>query len=422
MLIPSIDIQAGRTVQLVGGRELKLDAGDPHRWAERFAPLGPVAVIDLDAAMGIGTNAALVRDLLPMARCRVGGGIRSVDAARAWLDAGAEAVILGTAAQPELLSQLPAERVIAALDSIDDQIVVEGWRTSTGQRTVERIEALKPFVGGFLITFVENEGRLGGTQLARAQALIEAAAPCRVTIAGGITTAAEIAQLDAWGADAQVGMAIYENRLSLSDAFAAPLRSDRPDGLWPTVVVDRDGIALGLAYSSRDSLQQAIETRHGVYHSRRRGLWIKGETSGATQRLQRIDVDCDRDTLRFTVAQQGAGFCHLAQDTCWGKQRGVPGVMNTLESRLATSTVHSYTSRLAQDPQLLRAKIVEEAHELVAAELPGDVVAEAADLLYFTLVKLAVAGQSWSDVATELERRRGLVTRRPGNAKPDQET
>ena len=117
MIIPSIDLMGGNAVQLVEGKEKVLDAGDPGPIADRFGMVGEVAVIDLDAALGRGSNASVIRELLKRAPCRVGGGIRDAGAAIRWLDAGARKVILGTAARPEILRELPRERVIAALDA-----------------------------------------------------------------------------------------------------------------------------------------------------------------------------------------------------------------------------------------------------------------------------------------------------------------
>src|SRR5205823_13620123 len=176
----------------------------------------------------------------------------------------------------------------------------------TGRTVAERIAELRPFVGGFLITSIEREGRMGGIDRDRAAELVRLAGNARVTIAGGVTAPDDVAYLDKIGADAQVGMALYSGRLNLGDTIAAPLVSDRPDGLWPTVVIDEQGVALGLAWSNLESLREAVRSRRGVYHSRARGLWIKGETSGATQELLRVDLDCDRDCLRFTVRQAGA--------------------------------------------------------------------------------------------------------------------
>ena len=418
MIVPSIDLMQGQTVQLVGGKDFELSAGDPRPLAKQFSLVGEIAVVDLDAALRQGTNEATIRDLLSLARCRVGGGIRTVEAARQWLDAGAVSVVLGTAAQPEILRHLPRERVIAALDARNDEVVVDGWRQGTGTTVLERIKELRDLVGGFLVTFVEREGRLGGTRLDAAIEIVAAAGDARVTIAGGVTTAEEVAALDAMGCDAQVGMALYKGHLSLADAFAAPLVSDRPDGLWPTVVVDEDNVALGLTYSSRESLRVAIETRRGVYHSRSRGLWIKGESSGATQELLEVAADCDRDALRFRVRQTGEGFCHHHTRTCWGAVNGVSELARRLKDRMDEAPNGSYTRRLLDDPALLQSKLIEEARELAESDGCDEAVAETADVLYFALVKLVASGASWEQVSRELDRRQLIVTRRPGNAKP----
>lgn len=415
MIVPSIDLMEGNAVQLVGGRDKALDAGDPLAVAKKFAVVGELAVIDLDAALGRGSNRNIMLELVRRFPCRVGGGIRTVEQALEWLDAGAQKVILGTAATPEVLAELPRDRVIAALDGVDGEVVVRGWTERTGASVLDRLAELHELVGGFLVTFVEREGRLGGIDLDAAKRVVDAAAGTRVTIAGGITTPDDVAALDRLGADAQVGMAIYTGRLDLADAFAAPLVSDRPDDLWPTVVCDEHGTALGLVYSSADSLRAAVAERRGVYWSRSRSeLWRKGETSGAVQELLRVEADCDRDALRFTVRQQG-GFCHLETRSCWGADRGLGELERRLIKRLADAESESYTARLATDPGLLAAKLREEARELAEAETHDEVVWEAADVVYFTLVKLAANGLRLEEVTRELARRALAARRRDGS-------
>ena len=412
MIVPSIDIQGGHAVQLVGGREREIDAGDPFAIAERFSIAGPLAVIDLDAAMGKGDNRAVIEQLVRRYRCRVGGGIRSVDRALEWLDLGAERVILGTAARVDVLGQLPKDRVMAALDAVQGEVVVEGWQQKSGERVEDRIVALREHVGSFLLTFVEHEGRLRGTDLDRAKALVDLAGDAKVTIAGGVSTADEISALDALGADAQVGMALYKGTLPLADALAAPLTSDRPDGLWPTVVCDEQGVALGLVYSDLESLRAAMDSGTGVYHSRKRGLWRKGATSGDIQKLLRVDVDCDRDSLRFIVRQGGSGFCHKAQWSCFGPGEHLGALSRTIRNRVSSCTPGSYTARLVDDPALLREKLAEEAEELADAKSADDVCWEAADVIYFALVKAVAAGVSLADIERELSRRSRRVRRR----------
>ena len=275
-------------------------------------------MVDLDAALGRGSNAELIRDLVRRAPCRVGGGIRDLDSARRWLDAGAAHVMIGTAATPEFCGALPRERVIAAVDAERGEVVVDGWRARTGVSVLDRVPALAPVVGGFLFTQVEKEGAMGGFDAAAVAAVVHAASGARVTAAGGMSTATEVAELDSLGADAQVGMALYTGGLSLGDAIAAPLTKSLPGDVWPTVVCDEAGRTLGLVWSTRASLARAVAERRGIYWSRsRQSIWEKGATSGNTQQLLRVELDCDRDALRFTVRQLGAGFCHLNRRSCW---------------------------------------------------------------------------------------------------------
>ncbi|MGI9484882.1 MAG: phosphoribosyl-ATP diphosphatase [Geminicoccaceae bacterium] len=412
MIIPSIDLEGGHAVQLIGGEEKALDAGDPRPLATLYGRCGEIAVIDLDKALGKGDNSETIRDLIGLTPCRVGGGIRDVETAIAWLDAGASKIILGTAATPEILKQLPADRVIVALDAKHGEVVVEGWQKATGRGVIERIHELKNLANNFMVTFIEREGRQSGTDLDFAKEIKEAAGSADVTIAGGVTTPAEVADLDRIGCDAQIGMALYTGKLGLTEAFAAPLTSDRPDGLWPTVVVDEGGVALGLCYSDEESLRTALQRGLGVYHSRSRGLWIKGETSGATQELMGIAVDCDRDCLRFTVRQAGSGFCHLDTRTCWGEDRGLSKLIRRLEARRQAAPEGSYSARLFQNPELLGVKLREEADELATAPDRDNAVHEAADVLFFTLATLAAHGIDLDEVEAVLDRRALKVTRR----------
>jgi phosphoribosyl-ATP pyrophosphohydrolase/phosphoribosyl-AMP cyclohydrolase len=418
VIVPSIDLMGEQAVQLIGGKDKALDAGDPRPIAARFSIAGEIAVVDLDAALGKGSNTSLIRELCRIAECRVGGGIRDAESALGWLDAGAVKVVLGTAATPEVLSKLPKNRTIAALDALDGEVVIHGWRTHTGRRVEDRMRELREHVGGFLVTFVEREGRMQGIDLERVKAVVEAADGAEVTVAGGVTTAEDVAAIDRLGAGAQVGMALYTGRLSLADALAAPLTSDRADGLWPTVVCDERGLALGLAYSDRESFRHAVETRRGVYHSRKRGLWVKGEASGATQELLRVELDCDRDCLRFVVKQRGAGFCHQDTYSCFGPARGLTALERTLAARKLDAPAGSYSARLFADAGLLAAKIVEEAGELCAAKTRDETIAEAADVLYFTLARLVRDGVGLSEIEAELDRRALRLSRRGGDAKP----
>ncbi|KAL0935266.1 histidinol dehydrogenase [Colletotrichum truncatum] len=205
-------------------------------------------------------------------------------------------------------------------------------------------------------------------------------------------------------------------KLSLSKLISSFWKSDRPDGLIPTVVCDESGTALGLAYSSAESVGEAVRTRTGIYQSRKRGLWVKGATSGDTQELVRIGLDCDNDTLKFVVKQTGR-FCHLDQHGCFGDLTGIPRLEQTLQSRKKSAPAGSYTARLFSDEKLLRAKIMEEAEELCDAKTQEEIAFEAADLIYFALAKAVSAGVSLADIERNLDAKAFKVKRRTGDAK-----
>ncbi len=206
--------------------------------------------------------------------------------------------------------------------------------------------------------------------------------------------------------------------LSVAKLFMASATSDRPDGLFTTLVTDERGTALGLVYSSEESVAESLRTGRGVYQSRKRGLWYKGESSGDIQELVSLSLDCDKDCLQFVVRQKGRGFCHLATPTCFGQYKGLSKLQKTLESRRQSAPEGSYTARLFNDSQLLRAKILEEANELCDAKTKEEIAFEAADLFYFALTKCVAAGVSLEDVERNLDAKSVKVKRRRGDAKP----
>ncbi|OAL47250.1 tri-functional histidine biosynthesis protein [Pyrenochaeta sp. DS3sAY3a] len=206
--------------------------------------------------------------------------------------------------------------------------------------------------------------------------------------------------------------------LSVAKILMADATSDRPDGLFTTLVTDERGIALGLVYSSVESVAESLRTGRGVYQSRKRGLWYKGESSGDIQELVSLSLDCDNDCLQFVVRQKGRGFCHLATPTCFGQYTGLSKLQKTLQSRKASAPEGSYTARLFNDEKLLRAKILEEATELCDATTKEHIAFEAADLFYFALTKCVAAGVSLEDVERNLDAKSIKVKRRRGDAKP----
>jgi phosphoribosylformimino-5-aminoimidazole carboxamide ribotide isomerase len=228
MMIPCIDLQDGRAVQLVHGRKLKLAVDDVFGLLDRFGGHPLIHVIDLDAAMRKGSNGRLVRGLCVAAkkrkmRVRVGGGIRTVAQAAKIANWGAEKIIVGSAAfkdgnvNDKFLARLAAkigkERVIVALDTEGGKILVRGWQDKLRLRPDEVIPQLEKYASGFLCTYVDAEGTMRGTNLKWFHSL-RRATKRPITAAGGIRSHKEIQALERMKMDAAVGMALYTGKLS----------------------------------------------------------------------------------------------------------------------------------------------------------------------------------------------------------------
>ena len=323
-----------------------------------------------------------------------------------WLDEGVEKVILPLAWVKELAGVISSKRLLLLLDIANVSAVsnnvrdgVSGVVVKTPSIGFDFISSISKFFSGSEIYFLSDS-------------------------ASSSPTLANVRELRSIGAtlvlhESQLTLeSTSESKLNIADAFLAPITSDRSDGLFPTVVSSHTGQTLGLVYSSLESVKESIISGKGVYQSRKHGLWRKGESSGATQDVTRIRLDCDSDSLEFRVIQHGTGFCHLNRPSCFSESSGIPALESVLKSRLQSAPEGSYTKRLFNDADLLRSKIMEEADELCRATTKEDVAFEAADLLYFALTKCLAAGVNIADIEHSLDRKAKKITRRPGNAKP----
>lgn len=389
MIIPSIDIMGKQAVQLVGGETLKIEAGDPVTIAEKFRRVGDVAVIDLDAAMGSGNNKALIKELAQVADCRIGGGIRTHDSAIELLNAGAKKIIIGTKAVPEFLSKLPKNRLMASLDAKHGEVVVEGWKKGTGETIAKRLEETKDLVSGYLITFVELEGRMEGTDLKQLEELVKLADPVKITVAGGVTTVDELTAIENLGADAQVGMALYSEKLGLGESFCASIKEE----VFPLIVVGNSSGVIDCQVVSRAELSTAIDEGR------------LGDTE-----LIRVGLSKDRKSVLAFVQTEKPNSQFQELYSLYSLER-------VINSRKETAPQGSYTKRLFDEPGLLESKIKEEAGELCDASTEKEIIWEAADLFYFATTKLAASNLSLKDIERHLELRARNTSRRGGDAK-----
>jgi phosphoribosylformimino-5-aminoimidazole carboxamide ribotide isomerase len=225
MLIPSIDLLGGRIVQLVQGEKLRLAFDDFEYWIEKFSRFPLVQLIDLDAAMRQGNNAALVEQIAKRLPVQAGGGIHTVERARQVLEAGAQRVIIGSALfsaegtvntefAAKLAAGVGAERVVAGIDTKNGRIAVKGWKAQVELTPDDAIPRLEPYAAAFLYTHVDTEGTMRGFP-SDVAARLRKLTKKQLIVAGGIRSQQEVDALDALGADAVVGMAVYTELLAV---------------------------------------------------------------------------------------------------------------------------------------------------------------------------------------------------------------
>ena len=224
MLIPSIDLMGGRIVQLVRGETLKLAFDDFQYWIGRCQHYPRVQLIDLDAAMRQGENSELITRIAGRLPCQVGGGISTVEKARAVLAAGARRMIVGSALfggaslvntgfAQSLAEAVGVERLVFGVDTKQGRVAVKGWKEQVALTAEEAIPQLEPYCCAFLYTHIDREGTMQGFPIEVAQRLRQITKR-QLIVAGGIREQSEIDALDAIGVDAVAGMAVYSGVLS----------------------------------------------------------------------------------------------------------------------------------------------------------------------------------------------------------------
>jgi phosphoribosyl-ATP pyrophosphohydrolase/phosphoribosyl-AMP cyclohydrolase len=203
-------------------------------------------------------------------------------------------------------------------------------------------------------------------------------------------------------------------------------------GLLPAIVQDAgNGAVLMLAYMNPDALAQTLASRRVTFWSRsKRRLWTKGETSGHFLELVDVGVDCDGDTLLVLANPQGPA-CHNGTRTCWGEDAPrsagecfgfLAHLDQVIQERIAERPEGSYTTRLLDEgTRRIAQKVGEEGLELAlaaVAQTGEEVIGEAADLIYHTMLLLRVKGLSLADVTAELQARHEAGKRRSDQSEP----
>ena len=225
-IIPSIDILNGRCVQLINGKIETVEIfGKPEDYLDKWKKSGAkiVHVIDLDAALNIGSNKEKIITLLSSKNVefQVGGGIRSVKYATELIKKGASRIIVGSKAFDEdflkkLNQKIPLNKIMIAIDVKSEKILINGWQTNTNIDFEKGFKKLKKYAGSFLITDVSFEGMLNGPNYKLLEKLKQNSIP--IFLSGGFSSIKDIKLAEKNGfSGVIVGRALYKNRIKLKE-------------------------------------------------------------------------------------------------------------------------------------------------------------------------------------------------------------
>ncbi len=349
-VLPAIDIHQGQCVRLFQGdyATAQVVAGDPAETARRFESQGAawLHMVDLDGAReGRPVNRGLILHTVESVGMKVelGGGIRDMETVEDYLSHGVERVILGSAAlgDPDFVRRAVerfGSRIAVGIDAREGKAAAQGWTQDSGVDYIALARQMEGLgVQTIICTDIGRDGAQTGPNLAMLRQLDQAVG-CQIIASGGVSSLEDLTALRDLGLyGAIAGKAVYAGAVDLEEALIAcrllrPMpkteqalcqeldRYFRKGELIPAVVQDAaTGQALMLAYMNRQSLRRTLETGYTWFYSRsREALWMKGETSGNTQRVVSIAADCDDDTLLVRVTPAGPA-CHTGRQACFYK-------------------------------------------------------------------------------------------------------
>lgn len=230
-IYPAIDIRGGKCVRLVHG-ELKNEKiyGDPMEFAKKWEAEGSsyLHIIDLDGAFATGDNSRLISKIAQSVKIpvQVGGGVRTRDDIKKFLDSGCSRVVLGTMAVSDVDSVIWAkstfgDQITVGIDAVDGMVQTKGWTANTNLHALDLAKQMRKLgIATLIYTDIMRDGTMQGVNIERTEEIVKSTW-MNVLGAGGINSLADIVELRGTGAcGAIIGTALYEGAFTLRQAIA----------------------------------------------------------------------------------------------------------------------------------------------------------------------------------------------------------
>ncbi|MHA1479525.1 MAG: phosphoribosyl-ATP diphosphatase [Promethearchaeota archaeon] len=376
--------------------QLKIDENFIFNYAKRINYFGSVVVSNIESQ-------SLLKGICGVADCDLMMNSPKLETIQAVLRKGVKRLIIAEK-EVEDISQKVSKNIIIARITLRKTLILNNNLNDLRTELKELINRVIPYCSEFFIDYDDDLNIDESTVLAVID-YISNFTNYPLTFLDTNNQFTEI--LEKKGVNPFICSSEMFKEREMLKIFTTSLDFQKLESLIPTIVQDEHNQILMLAYSSQDSLTQALIQKKGIYYSRsRKSIWIKGETSGNYQMLNKVRFDCDQDALLFNVRQKGVS-CHLQRYSCFSnKEFELSDLYEIIQDRILNPVSNSYTSKISKDERLIIEKIREESNEVINYTNDENLSWEIADLFYFVMVLMAKKGIKLQDILNELWSRR----------------
>jgi len=414
------DLYNGKPTLVKSGKVMEHHSNEDINKALEFISVFPdILVVDLNGAMGEGNNRKLIKENATKYYTHCGGGLRTIEDIQDVLSASARRIVVSTNISKDFIDRIPKERLIVELSiNENNQILTHGRKGFNNNNLLEVLDYLSKLgVEAISVTFHKTEGHLSGIDRIHVSNVYNILSNYKfekIYIAGGISTIDDIKFIWSLGCIPQLGSALWKKHILVGDIYCAML-SATDESEIPAIIQSNDGKVKGLIYMNKQSIMKTCEDRLLWRYSRRhRRIMLKGESSGNIQKILKMSVDCDSDTLLITV-DSSKPFCHTGNTSCFSLQTSIKGNLIDLMNHIshASKDPSGYSNRMIKYPGLALMKTMEEFWEVVTTDYLGSTdeilnhkIRECCDFLAHFLMYLSSHNVNMEDIFNELNARR----------------
>ncbi|MCJ7637406.1 MAG: HisA/HisF-related TIM barrel protein, partial [Nitrososphaeraceae archaeon] len=386
-VIVTMDLYDQKPVLVQNGKVTEIHSnGDIMQAFEKISIFPDILVVDLNGAIdGKRTNKHIIKNFATKYYIHSGGGLRTLEDIQDILESSARRIVVSSNTTEEFLNRIPKDRLIVELSVNElNHVLIHGRLTNTQIHINDELMRLSLLgVEVISITFHHTEGNLKGIPKSQIHEIMSYVpnAIQKVIIAGGISSLQDLEFIWTFPkAIPQLGSAIWKNKITPADIYANSINMK----IVPAIIQDTQGRNKGLVYMNEESIRKTCDERILHRYSREHNrVMCKGSLSGNYQKVIKISMDCDSDSMLITV-DSDKPFCHTGNYSCFSQQTvnktSLSAINSHIKSKIGES---SYSGTMQKWHGFSLSKVMEEFWEIVTAtkETNSVKVHECSDLI-----------------------------------------